>query len=49
MTKDDIRRQQDALERSQKQSVRLYAFVCAVATAVWIKVLVQAFSMIGGK
>ena len=49
MTKDDIRRQQEKLDRSQTNAVRLYVFVCVLATAVWIKVLVQAFSMIGGK
>ena len=49
MTKDDIRRQQEKLDRSQTNAVRLYVFVCVLATAVWIKVLVQALSMIGGK
>lgn len=49
MTKNEIRRRMDDMERSRIWAVRIYVVTCAVATAVWIKVLFQMISMIGGK
>lgn len=49
MTKNDIRRRQADMERSRIWAVRIYAVTCVAATAIWIKVFIQALSMIGGK
>lgn len=45
----NIRRRQADMERSRLWAVRIYAVTCIAATAIWIKVLFQALSMIGGK
>ena len=49
MTKDDIRRRREAMARSNDWAIRIFVATCVVATVVWIKVLFQALSMIGGK
>lgn len=48
MNREDIRRRAE-MERSDTLALRIFVVTCVIATAVWIKVLVQAFSMIGGK
>lgn len=49
MTKNDIRRRREAMARSNDWALRIYVVTCVAATAIWIKVLFQALSMIGGK
>ncbi len=49
MTREQIRQHKDHLDKMDVLSERILIVICVAATAVWIKVLVQALSMIGGK
>lgn len=49
MTKDDIRRRREEMARSNDWALCIFIVTCVAATAIWIKVLFQALSMIGGK
>ena len=48
MTREQIRQHQDRLDRLDTISERIFIGVCVASTVVWVNVLVQVASMVGG-